>query len=32
MLGIKDIVKNTVGDYYADEIGDIVYAPSVYDM
>ena len=31
-LTINEIIKNTVGDYYADDIGDIVFAPSVYDM
>lgn len=29
---IKDIVKSTIGDYFIDDVGDIVYAPSVYDM
>lgn len=31
-MTIKEIVKNTVGDYFADEIGDVVYAPTIYDM
>ena len=31
-LNLKEIVTNTAGDYFADDIGDIVYAPSVYDM
>ena len=31
-LSIKEIAKNTVGDFFADDIGDIVFAPTVYDM
>ena len=31
-LLLKDIIKNTVGDYFADDIGDVVFAPTVFDM
>ena len=27
-LLLKDIIKNTVGDYFADDIGDVVFAPT----
>ena len=27
-----DIFNNTLGDYFADKISDIVYSPSIYDM
>ena len=29
---MDEILKNTVGDFLSDKIGDIVYAPDVYDM
>ena len=31
-LSIKEVVSNTIGDFFADDIGDVVYAPSIYDM